>query len=275
MGATHASPQEEPQDCTDYRRSWPAHQNRHSPACISGAIPRSAWHSDSWLGETVSQLRILHFSFVAGVLALLLAGCGSHSTADVPPPSSPGTSPATQPSTEGTGLESPQAPGHPGVSVVTASLPVGGHSSSGDSTVCVDVSWLGKLPSTITVTVTSVTPNPDPPFRTIDLAAAGCTADDGPPCAGLTFTAADNDGGTSCAVGIGEQPGGTADQGTVALVGKLGCPDPDSAICQQTMASLDASRASASFDLQPPDTSSPTGDGSPPDAGSPPDTSSP
>jgi hypothetical protein len=135
--------------------------------------------------------------------------------------------------------------------------------------VCVDVSWLGKLPGTITVTVTGVTPAPARTFMIIDLAAAGCTAGDGPPCAGLTFTAADNDDGTSCAVGIGEQPGGTADEGTVALVGRLGCPDPGSAICQQTKASLDAQSASASFDLQPPDTSSPTDNGSPPDTSSP------
>lgn len=217
----------------------------------------------------LSQLRILSYSLVAGVLAVLLAGCGSHSTANSPPSNSPGTSPVTEPSTEGTGLESPQTPGHPGVSVSFASLPVGGTSSSSDSTVCVDVSWLGKLPGTITVTVTGVTPAPARTFMTIDLAAAGCTAGDGPPCAGLTFTAADNDGGTSCAVGIGEQPGGTADEGTVALVGKLGCPDPGSAICQQTKASLDAQSATASFELQPPDTSSPTDNGSPPDTSSP------
>jgi hypothetical protein len=209
------------------------------------------------------------------VLAVLLAGCGPHSTADAPPLSSPATSPVTEPSTEGTGPESPQTPGHRGVSVQTASLPVGGVGSSSDSTVCVDVSWLEKLPDTITVTVTSATPDPDPPFMTIDMAAAGCTADDGPPCAKHTFTAADNDGGMSCAVGIGEQPGGTVDQGTVALVGQLGCPDPDSAICQQTKSSLDAQSASASFELVPPDTSSPTDDGSSADTGSPPDTSSP
>src|ERR1700685_4144730 len=94
------------------------------------------------MGEMLNQLRILRFSFVAGVLAVLLAGCGPHSTADAPPPSSLATSPVTEPSTEGTGPESPQTPGHPGVSVQTASLPVGGVSSSGDSTVCVDVSWL-------------------------------------------------------------------------------------------------------------------------------------
>jgi hypothetical protein len=89
--------------------------------------------------------------------------------------------------------------------------------------VCVD-SWLGKLPDSIAVTVTSATPDPDPLFMTIDIAAADCTADDGPPCAKHTFTAADNDGGggTSCAVGIGEQSGGTVDQGTVARVGQLG-----------------------------------------------------
>jgi hypothetical protein len=233
------------------------------------------------MGDTLNQLRILRFSFVAGVLAVLLAGCGPHSTADAPPPNSSATSPVTQPSTEGTGPEAPQTPGHPGVSVQTASLPVGGASSSDDSTVCVDVSWLGKLPDSVTVTVISASPDPDPPFMTIDMAAAGCTADDGPPCAKHTFTAADNDGGTSCAVGVGEQPGGTVDEGTVALVGQLGCPDPDAAICQQTKASLDAQSASASFELVPPDASPPAGDGSPTDTdspadtGSPPDTSSP
>jgi hypothetical protein len=227
------------------------------------------------MGDMVRQLRILRFSFVAGALAVLLAGCGPHSTADAPPPTSPATSPVAQPSTEGTGPESPQTPGHPGVSVQTASLPVGGASSSDHATVCVDVNWLGQLPDSVTVTVISASPDPDPPFMTIDLAAAGCTADDGPPCAKHTFTAADNDGGASCAIGVGEQPGGTVSEGTVALVGQLGCPDPDATVCQQTKASLDAQSASAGFELVPPDTSSPADGGSSADSGSPPDTSSP
>ena len=159
-----------------------------------------------------SHLRILRFSLVVGALVLLLAGCGSHSTANGSRSNSPSTGPITEPSTEGTtGLESPQSPGNPGVSVSVAALPIG----SGDSQptpdgqdVCVDVLWLGTLRGTVTLKVTSVIVRPHPPFMTVDVATAGCTTDDGPPCAGLRLTAADNGGGKTCAVGIGEQAGG-------------------------------------------------------------------
>ena len=225
----------------------------------------------------LSQLRILRFSLVAGALVLLLAGCGLHSTASAPRSSSPSTGPITEPSTEGTtGLESPQSPSNPGVSVSVATLPVGpgGSQATPDGQhVCVDVQWLGTLPGTVILKVTSVIPRPDPPFMTVDVAVAGCTRDDGPPCAGLRLTAADK--GRTCAVGIGERTGGREGGGSVELAGELGCQDPGSAICQQTRASLtakarsDGSSAGFDFPIPPPDTS-PAPDTSPP-----PDTSSP
>lgn len=223
----------------------------------------------------MSVHQTLHFSPVAGALVLLLlAGCGGQVTSHGPAPTSARTSPVTEPSTEGSGPESPLQPSGGGVSLSVPALPIGdGGSSPTNEDVCIDVKWLGVLRPMVTLTVTDIVI--DGPFTTVDLAAAGCTGDDGPPCVGLRFTAADN-AGVTCAAGVAWTGGRPTKGPSLELAGELSCPHLDSAACLQARNDLEAkARASGpvSFDYNlPPATGTPstTGPSSPPT----PDTSS-
>jgi hypothetical protein len=223
-------------------------------------------------GVALTRLHILRFSTVAGILALLLAGCGGHPAAHRAGASSSSTGVLAAPATEGTGPESPLAAGSGGVAISVPSLPVGdGGSQPADDGqhVCVTVAWLGTLHSPATLTVTAVVVV-NGPFRPAEAAAAGCTEDDGPPCAGLRVSAADNGGHTTCAAGVTWTGGRAVDRGSVELAGELTCQDLSLASCQQVRDGLqDQARARGpdGFDFPVP----PAGTSSPP----PPSTSSP
>ena len=282
-------------------------------------------------GVAVKQRQTLYFSLAAGALGLLLAGCGGQATPQLPPPalvnatpasagsgpsaaaapagngagagpasagSGPSAAhaaarakPATQPSAEGTGPESPRQSSSGAVSVSVPALPIGAVGTLTNKDVCIDLNWLGNLRPLVTLTLTSVTI--DGPFTIVDVAAAGCTAADGPPCAGLRLTAADNGNGLTCATGAGWTGTSPAKNPSLVLAGELSCAPSDSAACQQTRSDLKArlgevGPATVNYDL-PPDTSSPSPGGpsspaaadtsspSPPDPSTPssPDTSTP
>lgn len=232
-----------------------------SPCLFRLARPMSSFHLVH--GVILSRFQILHFGPVTAALALLVAGCAGHATAHARAPTSVSTGPVTQPLTEGTGPESPLQSSTGGVSVSVAALPIGDNGSSPtNEVVCVDVQWLGegKLRPAVTLTVTSVVING--PFTPVDLATAGCMAEDGPPCIGLRITAADS--GTKCAVGV-KWTGIRATVASLELAGELSCPALNSATCQQVRDSLESKARDSgpvSFDFNlPPDTASPSSPG--------------
>jgi hypothetical protein len=247
----------------------------------------------------LSSPRILRFAPVAGLLVLLLAACSGQATAtdansSASANSSTGanssssdTGPTDTPSIEGSGLETPQSPGDSGVSVSLAGLPIGGpgDTSTNGNFECIQVAWLGKLPSGTTVTVTRAMVVAGS-FSAVDLTAARCPGGDSPACTDSHFSAADNNGGTSCWVAVewtGTPAAGQPTQtGTVELVGELNCPDTGSTACHSASASLQNSgNSQVDFDFDPPqtDTTPDTGSASPasPVSTNPtsPDTSSP
>jgi hypothetical protein len=214
----------------------------------------------------VSQGQILRYSPAAGILVLLVS-CGGQTTSSGPAPSLAGktptsasTTPFTGLSTEGTGRESPLRQSSGPISLSVPTLPIGdGGSNPTNEDVCVDIKWLGKLRSMVTLTVTGIVI--DGPFMAVDPATAGCTGDDGAPCVGLRLTAANNDGIT-CAAGIEWTGGRPTKNPTIGLAGVLTCQNSDSAACQQVRNDLEAmTRASrpVSFDYNlPPATASPS-----------------
>lgn len=207
----------------------------------------------------MSRLRIMRLSSLAGTLVLLmLAGCGGHTTAhgaSTTAPAtahgtqsnSPGNNDASQPPTEGSGPESPLPTSSNGVALSVASLPVGdgGSNPTNDDQAgnpqadCVDVLWLGTLTSPASVTVTGVVVTAGP-FVPVDPGTAGCTADDGPPCVGQRFTAADNGSSSTCAVGAKLVTGQRAPSGAVELTGQFSCSGLSVAACQQVLSALRA-----------------------------------
>jgi hypothetical protein len=237
----------------------------------------------------VSRHQISRFSPVAGVLlVLLLVGCNGTTTSHGPTPTSTSNSLATEstgtPSPEGTGTESPLSPGNDGISLSVPGAPTGQGSGPGhvtDQDVCVSAKWLGVLRPLTMLTVTNIVVNG--PFRPVDLATAGCTGDDGPPCVGLRLTAADN-GGKTCAVGLAWTRV-RATTASLELAGELNCPHLDSAACQQVRRNLEAQARAAGalhfdFNIPPPTSSTsppPTSSTSPPatSSTSPPATASP
>lgn len=250
----------------------------------------------------MSSPRILRSAPVAGLLVLLLAACSGHATAtDVNSTvgansstganaSSSDTGPTDTPSIEGSGPESPQSAGDGGggggVSVSLAGLPIGGPADTftNGNFECIQVAWLGKLPSGTTVTVTRAIVVAGS-FNAVDLTTAGCPGGDSPACTDSHFSAADNNGGTSCWVAVEWTGTPAADQstqtGTVELAGELNCPDTGSTACHGAGASVQNSgNSQVDFDFDPPQTNTTpdTGSTSPagPDSTNPtsPDTSS-
>lgn len=196
--------------------------------------------------------RVLRFGPLAGLLVLLLAGCGgpaasagahssSASAGFTATPAVEGSGPeSSNPAVEGSGPESPQSVangGGGGVAISLAGLPIGGTNAEAQnasgSAECVSVTWLAQMPSGVTLTVTGVVPAA--PFAVTDLTSAGCAAanDAHPPCLHSQFTSTDN--GTTCLVGI--QWAGTGQpqdsNGSIEFVGNLSCPKADSATCHR------------------------------------------
>lgn len=274
-------------------------------------------------GVAVKQRQTLYFSLAAGALGLLLAGCGGQGTSQLPAPAlvnatpaSAGTgpnaapaaagsgpnaaaasaangpsadhaaaraNPVTEPSAEGSGPESPLQKSSGAVSLPMATLPVGAVGTLTDKNVCIGVNWLGNLRPHVTLKLASV--RIDGWSTTGDPAAAGCTDADGPPCATVQLSDADNGIGLTCVTGA-EWTGVTPkERPSLLLSGELDCAPADAAACEKTRNDLKArlgevGPATLTYDL-PPDTSSPSpgGPSSPatvdPSSPSPPDPSSP
>ena len=269
----------------------------------------------------MNRRQTFYVSLVAGTL--LLAGCGGQGTSQLPAPAlvnatpaSAGTgpnaapaaagsgsraaaasagngpsadhaaaraNPVTQPSAEGSGPESPRQKSSGAVSLPMATLPVGAVGTLTDKNVCIGVNWLGNLRPQVTLKLASVAI--DGWSTTGDPAAAGCTDADGPPCAGLQLTDADNGTGLTCATGAEWKGVTPKERPALLLSGELDCAPSDAAACEQTRSDLQAKLgevgpATLTYDL-PPDTSSPApgGPSAPatvdPSAPSPPDPSSP
>ena len=269
----------------------------------------------------MNQRQTLYVSLVAG--ALLLAGCGGQGTSQLPAPALVNATPAaagtgpdaapaaagsgpsaaaapagngpsadhaaaranpvTEPSAEGSGPESPRQKSSGAVSLPMATLPVGAVGTLTDKNVCIGVNWLGNLRAHVTLKLAGV--KIDGWSTTGDPAAAGCTDADGPPCATLQLTDADNGIGLTCATGAEWRGVTPKERPPLLLSGELDCAPADAAACEQTVSDLKAKQgevglATLTYDL-PPDTGSPSpgGPSSPatvdPSSPSPPDPSSP
>ncbi len=210
--------------------------------------PRAPLCSPSALsGVTLSPPRILRSSLFAGLLVLLLLGCGGHAAVTGANSSSPSVGFTSTPPVEGSGPESAQSVGNGGggggggggVSISLAGLPIGNTSpvtqNSSGSAECVEASWSGtqQMPSEVTVTVTNVVAAA--PFTVTDLAAGGCGATSEPECKNSQFSATEQDNGPACLVGVewtGEgQPQDAS--GSLEFFGDLNCENTDSAACQK------------------------------------------
>lgn len=241
------------------------------------------------------MFRISRLGMLAAVAALvLLASCGRHASVSDAANSAPGsgssssgTGPGGQgdwstasPRPEGTGPESPLPRSKGGVSVSVAALPIGGpvgETQTSDHDVCVDVSWLGTVPSPVTISVTGVVVV-DGPFASVDAAAAGCTTSDGPPCVGLRINST-SDSSTACAAGVRWDGKHAADGGSVELAGTLSCHSLGSAACHRALEKVKSDTGAngpVAFQFSTPPvsdtTSPPAGDTTSPPAG---DTTSP
>jgi hypothetical protein len=213
---------------------------------------RSARHTirlpSAFSGVTLILPRTVRFSPLAGLLVLLLSSCGGHATVtgthsiSTAKSSSPhvgfntstpivGTGPTSQPASGGGGGG--------GVSITLPGLPIGNTSpeaaNANGYAECVSAGWLGQMPSGITLKVTSVVAAP--PFMVVDLNTAGCSAagEVFPACTSLYLSAADNENGPGCFVGV-EWTGSGQPQNTTGYLefgGELSCANADSATCQQ------------------------------------------
>lgn len=235
--------------------------------------------------------RILHGSTLAGVLVLLLAGCGGHAAVIGTKSGSPSTGLTGSPLTEGTGPESPQSPTSGEVSISVAGLPIGDGHQEGDNNgndECISVQWLGTIPHPgVVLTVTNVVVSG--PFMTVTVATAGCPQSEGnSACIGSQFSAANDNAGTICFAGVEYTGPPITDPdnpaiGFLGLVGELNCPNVDSATCQRYRSKmLEAGSSSVQIRFYAPPTgpssAPPTGSSTPPpDTGTtpPPDTNSP
>lgn len=217
----------------------------------------------------MSRHQTLRVSLASGVL--LLAGCGSQSGAQEPPvtPSgaagtSAGAVSATTPSAAGTGLqpegtgsESPLAPGNGGISLPVPTLPIGvsADPQPTDEKVCILVNWVGTLHPGNTVAVTSIAVSP--PYQ--ETKPDACPGAVEKSCATARFTA--GQGGATCAAAAIGKPGSGTGTALVTITGELSCPAGQSAACHQDLSELaaEAAAASPSFSYSlPPDTTGPS-----------------
>lgn len=177
----------------------------------------------------MNLLRIARSSPVGLVLVFLMVGCGgSQSSPSVTESaaSQPATEAAASPSAEGTGPESPQQAGNGGLSISTASLPVGGTSVPGGSghDACFTLAWSAQpVPSGVVVTVTGVD------VKGSFTSAGGCG--ESPECsAGFQFSA----NSKLCDVDVTWDPTNPPTTGgSLTVNGKPTCPPGDTATCQQ------------------------------------------
>jgi hypothetical protein len=211
----------------------------------------------------MSPHRILRSSPLAGLLVLLLVGCGGNAIATGTNPSSPNVGSTATPPLEGTGPGSTSSGGGGGgggAAVYFPGMPIGNSSGSSDGE-CQVFQWLGAtIPSGVTVTITSVAVV-NSPFTTESVAVPGCNV---AACLGFQFNAANADG-AQCYVTVqytGSSPHSDDDgvPGFMKFDGNLGCSNTDSATCQQYSEQLTPT-PQVKFIYYPP-TSSP-GEGSP------------
>lgn len=200
----------------------------------------------------MNLLRIARSSPVGLVLVFLMVGCGgSQSSPSVTDSaaSQPATEAAASPSAEGTGLESPQQPGNGGLSLGTASLPVGGGPVPGRSghDACFTLSWTSPpLPSGAVVTVTGVVVKGS-------FTLGGCGS---PQCsAGFQFSA----NSQHCNVDVmWDRTNPPTTGGSLAITGSLTCPPGDTATCQQYLDQLRQQDSTFPIPAPSSDQSSPT-----------------
>lgn len=243
------------------------------------------------LGLLPGMFKLSRLGPLVGVAVLvLLAGCGKHASVSDAANSAPrsgssasgtgtdgqGAWSTASPRPEGTGPESPLPRSKGEVSVSVAALPIGPAGSrptNNDQAECLNVSWLGTLRSPVTITVTGVVVVAGP-FVPADPAAAGCTADDGRPCVGMTITAASDS--TPCAAGLKWTGEPALNGGSVELAGTLSCHGLGPAACRQVLEKVKSdtrTNGPIGFDFPVNNTTSPPGgDTTSPPAG---DTTSP
>ena len=213
-----------------------------------GFIRRTIFSPDALSRVTLNLPRIIRFSSLAGLLLLLLASCGAHATVTGTKHISPSIGFTATTPIVGTGPPSSQSSGSGsgggGVSISLPGLPIGNTSPEAGNAngyaECVSAGWLGQMPSGITLKVTNVVAAP--PFTVVDLTTAGCAAASqaSPPCVTLQLSAADNENGPGCFVGVEwtgtGQPQNTT--GHLEFEGEFSCPNADLATCQKIGADI-------------------------------------
>lgn len=199
----------------------------------------------------MNLLRIARSSPVGIVLVFFMVGCGGSQSSPAVTESAASqqaTEAAASPAAEGTGLESPQQADNGGLSLGTASLPVGGAPVPGGSghDLCFTLSWSSPLPSGVTVTVTGVD-------VTGSFTVAGCGS---PQCgAGFQFSASSN----QCNVDVTWDPNNPPTTGgSLTVNGTPNCPPGDTSTCQQILDQWRQQGTSLEIPAPSSDQSSPT-----------------
>lgn len=201
----------------------------------------------------MNLLRIARSSPVGLVLVFLMVGCGgSQSSPSVTESaaSQPATEAAASPSAEGSGPETPQQADNGGLTIKTASLPIGGASVPGGSghDACFTLAWNAQpVSSGVIVTVTGVDVTGSYTL------AGGCGGS--PECsAGFQFSANSN-----CDVDVMWDPNNppTTD-GSLTVNGTPTCPPGDTATCQQYLDQWRQQGSSIPIPAPSSDQSSPT-----------------
>jgi len=187
----------------------------------------------------MTMARIVRFAALAGVLGLLLAGCGgqpgveagpaSDSSATeggaTPPAEETGAPNGSSPPVEGSGPEAPQPRGEGDPAIPVPSLPIGGDTVQPEdrAPVCATASWLTTaIPPGVSVSVTAVRIEPAY-FATADSGCAG----DNPRCTDSFAFTADHD---SCDVPVVAT--GPPDQtAQLVLAGDARCPSDQRGYC--------------------------------------------
>jgi hypothetical protein len=186
----------------------------------------------------MDALKIVGYSSLAGVLALLLIGCGGPSGVDAapaqsspaagfsasPPVEGTDSNTASGPPAEGSGPEAPQRGGTSRPSIPVASLPIGGDDVKLPDRApgCASAAWLGDdLPSGVSVSVTAVVIKP-----AVFVTSSECGGHE-PLCLGsFAFTANQR----SCDIPVAAT-GEPDTEAELTLTGKARCPAGQPAFC--------------------------------------------
>ncbi len=212
----------------------------------------------------MNALRVTTRGAVAVAVALLAAGCTTHSAS--PPGSSTEstTSVDSTPATEGSGPETPQARQNGGPAISVASLPVGGNVDGDAARRCIHVNWLGTkpIPHDVSVSLDGAALDPDGVF---DLSAGGCAQPNDPPC-GTSWTWSSNTADTSCQIAATQVV--NSDQTvTLVLAGTVHCASEQA--CESFVGQFGTDRIQ--FDAQPGVVAGSSSDSAPPDSSAPSD----